>query len=29
MRGFIVPDSEGDVLDDLDGEEPFEDEPEA
>ena len=29
MRGFIVPDTEGDVLDDLDGEEPFEDEPEA
>jgi hypothetical protein len=24
-----VPDTEGDVLDDLDGEEPFEDEPEA
>src|SRR5881396_2005428 len=29
MRGFIVPDSDGDVLDDLDGEEPFEDEPEV
>src|SRR6476659_9657449 len=29
MRGFIVPDSEGDVLDDLDGEEPVEDEPEV
>ena len=29
MRGFIVPETEGDGLDDLDGEEPFEDEPEA
>ncbi len=29
MRGFIVPDSETDGLDELDGEEPFEDEPEA
>jgi hypothetical protein len=29
MSGFIVPDSESDVLDDLDGDEPFEDEPEA
>jgi len=29
MRGFIVPDTESDILDDLDGGEPFEDEPEA
>jgi DNA-directed RNA polymerase subunit alpha len=29
MRGFIVPDSEEDGLDDLDGEEPFEDDTEA
>jgi DNA-directed RNA polymerase subunit alpha len=28
MRGFIVPDTEGDGLDDLDGEEPFGDETE-
>jgi DNA-directed RNA polymerase subunit alpha len=29
MRGFIVPDTESDVLDDLEGDEPFDDEPEA
>jgi DNA-directed RNA polymerase subunit alpha len=29
MRGFIIPETESDGLDDLDGEEPFEDEPEA
>jgi len=29
MRGFIVPETESDGLDDLDGDEPFEDEPEA
>jgi DNA-directed RNA polymerase subunit alpha len=29
MRGFIVPDTETEGLDDLDGEEPFEDETEG
>jgi DNA-directed RNA polymerase subunit alpha len=29
MRGFIIPETESDGLDDLDGDEPFEDEPEA
>ena len=28
MRGFIVPDTESDGLDDLEGDEPFDDETE-
>jgi hypothetical protein len=29
MRGFIVPETESDGVDDVDGEELFDDEPEA